>query len=137
MRTGDFSSDLYGVPLPSGTQVLYNPYSIVGPNGRDPFMCDGTGNPEPVAANGTQAPGTPCNKLPAGLINPITSQIMLSPGFILCPLRASHRARASTFPMCQCGNSTKSNACMAVSPKPTMLSNEGESSAAGEAEYPL
>ncbi len=31
MRTGDFSSDLYGVPLPAGTQVLYNPYSIVGP----------------------------------------------------------------------------------------------------------
>src|SRR5882724_6153388 len=70
MRTGDFSSDLYGVPLASGTQVLYNSYSVVGPNGRDPFMCDGTGNPLPVAANGTQAAGTPCNKIPAGLINP-------------------------------------------------------------------
>ncbi len=85
MRTGDFSADLFGVPLPAGTQVLFNPYSIVGPNGRDPFMCDGTGNPEPVAANGTQAPGAPCNKIPAGLINPITQQIMLSSRFYPLP----------------------------------------------------
>ncbi len=86
MRTGDFSSDLYGVPLPAGTQVLYNPYSIVDPtNGRDPFKCDGTGTPLPVAADGTQGAGTPCNKIPAGLINPITSQIMLSPRFYPLP----------------------------------------------------
>ena len=76
MRTGDFSSDLYGVPLPSGTQVLYNPYSVVGANGRDPFMCDSSGNPLSVAADGTQAAGTPCNKIPQALINPITRQMM-------------------------------------------------------------
>jgi hypothetical protein len=76
MRTGDFSSDLYGVPLASGTQVLYNPYSIVGPNGRDPFKCDGAGNPSPVAADGTQATGTPCNKLPAALMNSVTQQMI-------------------------------------------------------------
>ena len=85
MRTGDFSSDLYGVPLPAGTQVLFNPYSIVGPNGRDPFRCDGAGNPSPVAANGTQATGTPCNKLPPALINPITQQIMLGANFYPLP----------------------------------------------------
>jgi len=76
MRTGDFSSDLYGVPLPSGTQVLYNPYSVVGANGRDPFMCDSSGNPLSVAADGTQAAGTPCNKIPQALINPITRGMM-------------------------------------------------------------
>ena len=76
MRTGDFSSDLYGTALPAGTQVLFNPYSIVGPNGRDPFKCDGAGNPSPVAPNGTQATGTPCNKLPAALTNPITQQMI-------------------------------------------------------------
>ena len=76
MRTGDFSSDLYGVPLPAGTQVLFNPYSVIGPNGRDPFKCDGAGNPSPVAANGTQATGTPCNKLPAALTNSITQQMI-------------------------------------------------------------
>src|SRR5213594_610989 len=76
MRTGDFSSDLYGVPLPAGTQVLFNPYSIAGPSGRDPFKCDGAGTPSPVAADGTQATGTPCNKLPPALMNSITQQMI-------------------------------------------------------------
>src|SRR5216684_5799420 len=76
MRTGDFSSDLYGVPLASGTQVLYNPYSVVGASGRDPFRCDGAGNPSPVAADGTQATGTPCNRLPPELMNSITQQMI-------------------------------------------------------------
>ena len=35
------------------------------------FQCDGAGNPLPAAANGSQAAGTPCNKIPAGLFNPI------------------------------------------------------------------
>src|SRR6266478_4821150 len=85
MRTGDFSSDLFGVPLAAGNQILFNPYSIVGANGRDPFRCDSAGNPSPVAANGTQATGTPCNKLPPALINPITQQIMLGANFYPLP----------------------------------------------------
>ncbi len=79
MRAGNFSSDLYGQPLPAGTQVLYNPYSIVGPNGRTPFQCDApdpNGNPLPVAANGTQASGFNCNQIPGGLINTITQQMI-------------------------------------------------------------
>ncbi len=79
MRAGNFSSDLYGVPLPAGTQVLYNPYSIVGANGRAPFQCDApdpNGNPLPVAADGTQASGFNCNQIPGGLINPITQQMI-------------------------------------------------------------
>ena len=74
MRTGDFSDDLYGQPVTS--QILYNPYSVIGANGRDPFRCDGSGNPLPVAADGTQGAGAPCNKLPAGLMNPITQQMI-------------------------------------------------------------
>ncbi|MGH9504004.1 MAG: carboxypeptidase regulatory-like domain-containing protein [Terriglobales bacterium] len=74
MRTGDFSSDLFGAPV--GSQILFNPYSIVGPNGRDPFMCDGAGTPLPVAGDGTQAAGTPCNKLPPALMNSVTEQMI-------------------------------------------------------------
>src|SRR5213080_3897201 len=47
-RTGDFT----------GFAQLYNPYSVVGANGRTPFMCDNAGNALPVAADGTQASGT-------------------------------------------------------------------------------
>ena len=44
---------------------------------------------------------------------------MLSPGFIPCPLRASRRARVSTFPTCRCGNSTKGNSTSAwITPSP-------------------
>src|SRR3989475_3796546 len=75
MVNGNFTNDLYGVPLPSRTQVLYNPYSVVGASGRDPFRCDGAGNPSLVAADGTQATGTPCNKLPPELMNSITQQM--------------------------------------------------------------
>jgi hypothetical protein len=74
MRTGDFTSDLFGTP--ESSQILFNPYSIVDPtNDRDPFKCDGAGNPAAVAADGTQV-GTPCNKIPAGLINPITQKMI-------------------------------------------------------------
>jgi hypothetical protein len=72
MRTGDFSSDPFGNPA-SGL-VIVNPNMIgastnpaASPNIY--FQCDGAGNPLPAAANGSQAAGTPCNKIPAGLIN--------------------------------------------------------------------
>jgi hypothetical protein len=71
MRTGDFT----------GGPDLYNPYStqISGNSGsRARFMCDGSPqqNPLPVAGDGTQASGTPCDKIPAGLINPIAQQMI-------------------------------------------------------------
>jgi len=52
---------------------IYNPYSTrqVGNNFvRDPFRCDGAGNPLPVDAQGrqSQTTGSPCNKLPPALI---------------------------------------------------------------------
>jgi hypothetical protein len=70
MRNGDFSADPLGNPVPVG--------AITNPNVPNTmFQCNPvTGNPNPAAANGTQAPGTPCNKIPAGLINPIAQQMI-------------------------------------------------------------
>jgi hypothetical protein len=69
MRNGDFSADALGNPQPVGS--IFNPNV---PNTL--FQCDSAGNPIPAAANGTQAAGTPCNKIPAGLINPIAQQMI-------------------------------------------------------------
>ena len=72
MRSGDFSADAFGIPR-SG--FLNNPYvTTQDSSGRQtqyPFVCDGSGNALPVAADGSQTPGTPCNKIPQGLINSI------------------------------------------------------------------
>ena len=79
MRTGDFSADPYGNVLP-GLQIA-NPNMIgaststsVYPNVY--FQCDGSGNPLPAASSGLQAQGTPCNKIPASLIDPIGQKML-------------------------------------------------------------
>jgi hypothetical protein len=65
---GDFSN------LDGDTQ-LFNPYSSVPDANsatgfsRQPFMCNGSGAPLPTNPNGGQASGTPCNKIPANLLN--------------------------------------------------------------------
>jgi hypothetical protein len=70
MRNGDFSADNFGVPV-SGL-VIANPNMF---GAADPyFQCDGSGNPLPANADGSQAAGTDCNKIPTGangLANPI------------------------------------------------------------------
>jgi outer membrane receptor protein involved in Fe transport len=79
------SSQLYVTPTPAqlngdfsaiGTQ-LYNPYSAqFAPDGsytNSPFMCDSSGNALPTNAQGIQAAGSPCNKIPVSLINPSMS----------------------------------------------------------------
>ena len=85
MRTGDFSADPFGNPVfstvttPSGTVQapgIVNP-NMVGAStdpGQSPnvyFQCDGAGNPLPANADGSQAHGTPCAKIPSGLMNSI------------------------------------------------------------------
>jgi Carboxypeptidase regulatory-like domain len=72
MRTGDFTNDAFGNPLPIG--AITNPNVSGAPDTR--FQCDGAGNPNPSAPDGSQAPGIPCNKIPSGLINPIASQMI-------------------------------------------------------------
>lgn len=55
--------------LSSFTDQIYNPYSTAADGSRQPFMCDAAGNPTAVQADNTQAPGTPCNKIPSALID--------------------------------------------------------------------
>ena len=62
MRTGDFSADPFGATLPVP--------AILNPNTGTPFQCL-NGNPIAANPNGSQAPGTPCNKIPSNLINSI------------------------------------------------------------------
>ncbi|MBV9300838.1 MAG: carboxypeptidase regulatory-like domain-containing protein [Acidobacteriaceae bacterium] len=71
MRTGDFTHDAFGNPR-SG--FLINPNVTGAPN--TAFQCDSAGNPNPVAPNGSQSPGVNCNKIPAGLINPIAAKMI-------------------------------------------------------------
>jgi Carboxypeptidase regulatory-like domain len=72
MRTGDFTNDAFGNPLSVG--AITNP-NVNGAANTD-FQCDGAGNPMPAAANGSQAAGVNCNKIPAGLINPIAAKMI-------------------------------------------------------------
>jgi len=56
--TAELGGDFSGL----STQI-YNPYS------GQPFLCDTSGNPEPVNSNNAQTAGTPCNILPPALID--------------------------------------------------------------------
>lgn len=77
MKAGDFSKDPFGA---TNTGIVINNPNVGGA----PFQCDASGNPEPLngatvanpAGNGSQSGGTPCNKIPAGLINPLSSKLM-------------------------------------------------------------
>ncbi len=66
MRNGDFSHDAYGQP---------NSIQLTNPSSGAPFMCSG-GSPLPVAADGSQAAGTPCNIIPKSVINSIGQQLI-------------------------------------------------------------
>jgi len=72
MRSGDFSADPFGNPA-SGL-VIANP-NMVG--AADPyFQCDASGNPIPANADGSQAMGTDCNKIPGNLVDPVGKAMM-------------------------------------------------------------
>jgi hypothetical protein len=72
MHNGDFSADPFGNNLSTSSTGTFNPV-IANPNmfgAANPyFQCDGSGNPIPANPDGSQAPGTPCNKIPSNLIN--------------------------------------------------------------------
>jgi hypothetical protein len=74
MRTGDFSNDAFGNPVP-GLGIV-NPNMIGASTSPTTypnvyFQCDGAGNPLPSNPDGSQPQGTACNKIPSGLINNI------------------------------------------------------------------
>jgi len=75
-RAGDFTDNVFGQP---NTTQLVNPYATQVVNGQPvsvPFMCDSGGNALPAAPDGSQATGTPCNKIPQSLINPIGQELI-------------------------------------------------------------
>jgi hypothetical protein len=79
MVNGDFSNDAFGNPV-SGLAIV-NPNMIGASTSTATypnvyFQCDGSGNPLPANADGSQAQGTPCNKIPTGLINNIGQSMM-------------------------------------------------------------
>ena len=86
----DFTNDPFGNPVTGTVMVGGNAVSvpgIVNPNmlgtSTNPanfpnvyFQCDASGNPLPAAANGSQAHGTPCAKIPASLVNSIGGPLL-------------------------------------------------------------
>jgi hypothetical protein len=76
MKTGDYTLDPFGVlrgaSNPNGFGDLVNPFD---PAPDKPFLCDSAGNPSP-APGGIQTSGTPCNKIPASLIDPVGQTMM-------------------------------------------------------------
>jgi hypothetical protein len=80
MRTGDFTKDAFGRTNPIG--AIINP-NVTGTPNTD-FQCNALGNPMPLngatpsnpAGNGSQPAGVNCNKIPAGLINPIAAKLI-------------------------------------------------------------
>ena len=72
MKTGDYSLDPFGRP---NTLQLINPFAPANPD-PVPFKCDGAGNPIPADSNGLQAGGTPCDKIPANMIDPVGQAMM-------------------------------------------------------------
>ncbi len=72
MRTGDFSADPFGNPV-SGL-VIANPNMVGAANPY--FQCNSSGNPIPANADGSQAAGTNCNKIPSNLIDTVGQAYM-------------------------------------------------------------
>jgi len=70
-RTGDFTKDAFGNPMQG---ALTNPFVSGAANTN--FQCSPSGSPLPVAPDGSQQLGVNCNKIPQGLINPITQKMI-------------------------------------------------------------
>jgi hypothetical protein len=90
MRAGDFTDGPFGNPVFGSATTAAGAIAvpaIVNPNmvgtSTDPtaptnvyFQCDAAGNPLPVNPNGSQAHGTACAKIPAGLLNNIGQALL-------------------------------------------------------------
>jgi hypothetical protein len=82
MVNGDYSADALGVARPNtfdfpatknanGFSDLSNPFTF------SPFQCDASGNPVAPNSDGSQNAGaTACNKIPAGMIDPVGQAMM-------------------------------------------------------------
>jgi hypothetical protein len=72
MRGGDFTYNAFGTPVLDANNNPV-PFPIANPNmvgAADPyFQCDSLGDAIPAAADGSQAKGTDCNKIPSNLVD--------------------------------------------------------------------
>ncbi len=71
MMTGDFTLDPFGLTRGVPQQQYNNQVAfinLVNPYSNQPFQCDASGNPLPPAADGSQAVGVTCNKIPIATI---------------------------------------------------------------------
>ncbi|HYM08839.1 MAG TPA: carboxypeptidase-like regulatory domain-containing protein [Terriglobales bacterium] len=72
MLGGDFSADPFGVARPGtfdGTTNVDRFGDLTNPYSGTPFQCDGAGNALPALANGSQAGGVACNKIPVNMFD--------------------------------------------------------------------
>ena len=85
MLNGDFTLDPFGltrgVAQPQyNNQVLFpnlvNPFSATSTTAAIQFKCDAAGNPIAPTSNGSQPLGTPCNKVPAAMIDPVGQAVI-------------------------------------------------------------
>lgn len=74
MRAGDFSADPFGNPV-SGL-VLINPNMVGAAGNKIYFQCNGSGAAIAANSDGSQATGTPCNKIPSNLFDSVGKQMM-------------------------------------------------------------
>jgi Carboxypeptidase regulatory-like domain len=75
MTTPDANGNYNLSTNPFGLTALNNPFAT----GAEPttFLCSNATTPEPVLPDGSQAPGgTPCDIIPAAVINPIGAQVI-------------------------------------------------------------
>ena len=71
-RNGDFSKTLNQA---GALIAIYNPFSTVGTT-RQRFQCDANGNALAPLPDRTQPAGTPCNKIPTALFDPVALNAM-------------------------------------------------------------
>jgi hypothetical protein len=78
-RDGDFSLDAFGQPPQNQGQItIFNPNvnPTASPSSTTPFQCTAAGVPIPANPDGSQTGGTPCNKIPLNLQNPIAQKMI-------------------------------------------------------------
>jgi hypothetical protein len=80
MANGDFSADPLGLARPgvfNGIATNADDFGdLTNPYSNTPFQCDGAGNPLPAAADGTQAGGVFCNKIPTNMFDAVGAKMI-------------------------------------------------------------
>jgi hypothetical protein len=92
MVAGDYTDDPLGIARPGWDPVTHLPLpnnsdgfgNINSPYTFSPFQCDGAGNPLPAnPLDGSQAPGTNCNKIPANMFDPTVNPALSGSGLAM------------------------------------------------------